>query len=176
MSLKNSGNILSIKNILLIISSVEMIAGILSDSFSIAVLGLFSVMYFYNFSFSGKFKNKFVEIFVKILIAVLILFLGLISFFETVQTTGYYNNIPQLWIFPVASALFFVRLGLKIQFGDAKDGKMIFPEFLIFLYLLAGVCILISYFFEFYFEPVFAVALAACEIHLFFKNIKGIME
>lgn len=172
MLLKSGEKLFNEKNAVLLLSFAEAAAGILSDTYSLTVTGLFSAMYFFGFSFSRFAKNKVAAVVVKIVSLVTVLYIGLISFFEIVKTVGYYDSTPRFWIFPVIAALFIVRFALKINFADGAGKSRTFSPFAVFLYAAVLICTAVSYFYEFYFEPALALSLSAFEFYMLLKNIK----
>ena len=115
MSLRNGEKILNVKNVMFVIFLAEMLAGIFSETYSLTVFGVFSGLYFCDFSFSAKIKNKFVNIIFKIFILIIIFYFGAVSFFESLQIIGYYESVPKLWVFPVIALLFISDSPLKFN-------------------------------------------------------------
>ena len=173
MSLGNGEKILNVKNVMFVIFLAEMLAGIFSETYSLTVFGVFFFFYFCDFSFSAKIKNKFVNIIFKIFILIIIFYFGAVSFFESLQIIGYYESVPKLWVFPVIALLFIFRFALKIQYADSDIKNKIFPAFSVFFYIAIVVFSAISYFSEYYFEPILALSLAFFAAYLILKNINN---
>lgn len=152
--------------ICLCLSLAEMISGIFSESLSFAALGAFLALFA-----CGFFEKKKKSVLSTVVSVLFFIYIAVLSVFETFTEVGYYESAPAFWIFPVIAVLFFVREALEKNYGSGENGGVFFSKISAVFYGVTLVCIVLSLFVEYYFEPIWATALSLGGIYMILKNL-----